>query len=70
VKLLNPYAPSSHDSTNPKGIYRKHENAKKRSWICEVEHSSFTPLILSATGGMADEICAFYKHLASLLCEK
>jgi len=48
----NPYAPSNH-STNPKRIYRKHESAKKRSYearICEVEHGSFTLLILFATG--------------------
>ena len=38
--------------------------------IREVEHGSFTPLIFSATGGMSDEACAFYKHLASLLLNK
>ena len=33
--------------------------------IHEVEHSLFTPLIFSATGGMAHEASTFYKHLAS-----
>ena len=36
----------------------------------EVEHSSFTPLVLSATGGVAKEATAFYKRLASLLASK
>jgi len=70
VKVCNPYAPSDH-STNP-GIYR-HKSSKKCSYearIREVEHDSFTPLILSPTGGMGNEACALYKFLASLLCEK
>ena len=71
-EVINPHAPSNH-STNPQGIYTKHENAKKCSYearICEVKHGSFTPLILSSTGGMANEAHAFYKRLASLLCMK
>ena len=38
--------------------------------IREIEDGSFTPLIFSATGGMADEATVFYKHLASLLSNK
>ena len=44
VKVFNLYAPSNH-STNLKGIYRKHESAKKHSYearIHNVEHGSFT----------------------------
>ena len=46
---------------------------KKRAYqqrIQEVEHSSFTPLVLSATGGMGNEATIFYKQLASLLSQK
>ena len=42
----------------------------KRSYetaICEIEHGSFTPLIFSAIGRMADEATVLYKHLASQL---
>jgi len=35
--------------------------------IQEVEHSSFTPLVLSATGGMEHEANILHKRLASLL---
>ena len=46
---------------------------KKRAYeqrIQEVEHASFTPLIFSASGGMAREATTFYKRLASLLSTK
>ena len=32
-----------------------------------VEHASFTPLVLSASGGLVKEASVFYKRLASLL---
>ena len=32
-----------------------------------VEHITFTPLVLSATGGMANEATVFYKRLTSCL---
>ena len=38
--------------------------------VREVEHASFTPLVLSATGGMANEATTFYKRLASCLANK
>ena len=72
VKVFNPHTPSNR-TTNSKAIYRKHELCKKRSYdarIREVERSSFTPLIFSATGGMAAEATIFYKRLASLLSDK
>ena len=50
-----------------------HENIKKRAYqqrIQETKHSSFTPLIFSATGRMAREATVFYKRLASMLATK
>ena len=49
------------------------KNVKKRSYeerIREIEHGSFTPLVFSATGGMAPAATLMYKRLASLLAEK
>ena len=46
-----------------RGIYRRLENAKKHTYearIHEVKNATFTLLVFSATGGMADEACAFY----------
>ena len=51
----------------------KHELEKKRAYeqrILEIEHVSFTPLDLSASGGLAKESTNFYKNLASKLAEK
>ena len=59
--------------TQMSACYRKHERAKKHAYeqhIREVEHASFTPLVLSATGGLAIEATNFYKRLASLLASK
>ena len=72
VKVGNPHAPINHSTMN-KAIYRRHELMKKRSYkacACEVKHGSFTPLVFSATGSMADEAYTFYEHLASLLLDK
>ena len=70
--LIYPHAASSRQ-TSVATCYRKHEAMKKRAYeqrIREVEHSSFTPLVLSATGGMAVEATTFYKRLAACLADK
>ena len=72
VRIFNPHAPS-HSQCSLASTYRKQEALKKRAYeqrIREVEHSSFTPLVFSATGGMAKEATAFYKRLASCLATK
>ena len=49
VRVFNPLAPSNRNQA-PAAVYRKHELEKKRAYqqrIQEVEHSSFTPLVLS-----------------------
>ena len=72
VRVFNPHAPSNRNSTIS-SCYRKHELEKKRAYeqrLLEVEHSSFTPLVLSATGGMARQATILYKRLASLLADK
>ena len=70
--MFNPHAPSNRH-TQLSSCYRKHEQMKKRAYeqrIREVEHASFTPLVISATGGLANEASTFYKRLASLLASK
>ena len=72
VWVFNPHAPSNTNSCLASS-YRKHELQKKRQyeqWVREIEHTSFTPLVLSATGGMANEATVFYKRLASCLATK
>ncbi len=72
VRVFNPHAPSNRN-TQLSACYRKHERLKKRAYdqrVREVEHASFTPLVLSATGGMTNEATHFYKRLASCLANK
>ncbi len=72
VRVFNPLAPSNRH-TQLSSAYRKHERIKKRAYeqrIREIEHATFTPLVLSATGGLGNEANTFYKRLASLLATK
>ena len=72
VRVFNPHAPSNRQS-NPAACYRKHEKTKKRAYeqrVLEVEHSSFTPLVMSSTGGLGHAANSTYKGLATLLTAK
>ena len=72
VRVFHPLAPSNRNQALA-AVYRKHELEKKRAYqqqIQELEHSFFTPLVLSATGGMGNKATIFYKRLASLLSQK
>ena len=72
VRVFNPYAPSNRQTTIDK-CFRKHEAEKKRAYeqrLREIEHVSFTPLVLFTSGGFAKEATNFYKCLASKLAEK
>ena len=71
VRVFNLYAPSNVNSIS--AAYRRHENIKRRAYgqrIREIEHASFTPIVMSATGGLAPEATTFYGRLASLLASK
>ena len=50
-----------------------YEQIKKRVYeqrIREVEHATFSPLVISVRGGLAREPNTFYKRLASMLASK
>ena len=72
VRVLNPLAPS-YCKSSMTAVYRRNENEKRQAYeqrIIDVEHGSFTPLVLSATGGMEQAATVAYKRMASLLAEK
>ena len=61
VRVVNPYAASNHKQGQA-AMYRSHEKEKERAYelhIQKVEHSSFTPLVFSAIGGMGNEATTF-----------
>ena len=72
VRVFNPLAPSNRQQTLA-STYRKHERVKIRAYeqrVREVEHGSFTPLVMSLSGGCGNSATIFYKRLASMLTEK
>eukprot|EP00794_Sanderia_malayensis_P014468 gene14468-biopygen11582 len=53
--------------------YEINEREKKRAYndrVLEVEHGSFTPIVISATGGMGREAKKFYSRLAEMIGDK
>ena len=72
VRVFNPSAQSNRRGPLS-SVYRKHEQEKRRQYdqrVREVEHATFTPLVLSTTGGMGRAATTFYKRLASMVAEK
>ena len=72
VRVFNPCAQSNRRSPLA-SVYRRHEQEKKRHYeerVREVERATFTPLVMSTTGGMGRAATTFYKRLASMISEK
>ena len=72
IRVCHPNADSYKD-LNPKQIYCLHENEKKRKYasrVIEVEQGTFTPLVFTTTGGMADECLRYHARLAELISAK
>ena len=66
VGVFNPYAQSNVNSIS--AAYRRHENIKRRAYgqrVREVEQASFTPIVMSATGGLA---CTRGDHFLQKAC--
>ena len=54
-------------------VYEHHENLKKNAYnerVLNVEKGTFTPVVMSTTGGVAVEADKFHKRLATLIAEK
>ena len=72
VRIFHPNCPSYVNKDIPK-LYTQHENEKKNAYnerIINVEKGSFTPIVMSTTGGMGVEADRFHKRLALLISEK
>ena len=71
VGVFSPFAPSNRQMRLDKCLL-KHDQGKKRAYeqcVREIEHASFVPLVISATGGIAREATNLYKRPAWLLAE-
>ena len=72
VRVCHPNADSFREMT-PQQIYKQHETEKKRQYssrVMEIEHGTFTPLVFTTTGGMADECRRYHCRLAELISTK
>ena len=66
VRVFNSHAPSNSKSTT-KACYMRHEREKRREYerrILEVEHGTFTPLVLSTSGGWGPSATVAFRRLA------
>ena len=64
---------ASNKNRPSKTIFREHETRKKREYlqrVLEVEHATFTPLVLGTNGGIGDECGHFVSELANKLSLK
>ena len=72
VRVFNPNA-KRYVKQDISKTYELNEKEKKRLYnerIIEIEHGSFTPLVMSATGVMGRECKKFYSHLAEMISLK
>ena len=72
VRVTNAYSPSQVHLTTG-GVLKKHGQEKKRNYnrrIMNIEHGTFTPLLVSVSGGMGKECSMFHKHVAERLAVK
>jgi hypothetical protein len=72
IRVFDPNAKRYQDLTI-KQSYLRNENEKKRHYnerILNVDQGSFSPLVFSVSGGMAQEAKIFYSRLAEKISEK
>ena len=73
VKVFNPFAKSNLENRNLDAVFRSSEKKKKQLYndrIIQIEHGSFTPVVMSALGGFGVETSVFISKLIEKLAEK
>jgi len=72
IRVCTSHVPSN-CKTSSAACYRSHELEKRRMYekrVSEVEHGSFTPIVLSSSGGWGPSATVAFKRLASLFSKK
>ena len=72
VRVFNPFA-KTHLKTSVETAFESNEKAKKAKYnqrVIEIEHGSFTPLVMSAYGGVSRETERFMSRLITKIAEK
>ena len=72
IRVSHPNCPSN--ANRPlEQIYRLNEQEKKRQYnerVMSIEKGTFTPLVLTTTGGMSNECTALFRRVAGLMARK
>ena len=72
MRVFNPHAHLNRSATHTT-VYRRHEKEKRRCYeerVREVEHATFMPVVLSASGGMGRAATSLYRRIALLRAER
>ena len=72
IRVFNPHARSNRSAPHTT-VYRRHEKEKRRCYeerVREVEHATFMPVVLSASGGMGRAATSLYRRIALLRAER
>ena len=72
VRVFNPFA-KTHLNRNIDSVFTSNESMKKRSYnqrVIQIEHASFTPIVVFAYGGFGRETNHFISTLACQLANK
>ena len=72
VRVFNPLA-TCNQNKQMEAVYHQHEREKRRVYdqrAREVERGTFTPLVLTATGGMGPSASIFFQKLAAMIAAK
>ena len=72
VKVFSPFA-KSHVNKNLDALFKSEEKKKKDKYndrVIQIEHGSFTPVVLSSSGGFGREGSCFVSRLIDKIAEK
>ena len=72
VRVFNPFA-KSHMNAKLETAFNNNEASKKRQYnqrVIQIEHGSFTPIVLSAFGGFGKETGVFISNLVRKISDK
>ena len=72
IRVFNPFA-KSHLKTSLVSVFRSNEASKKRQYnnrVIQIEHGTFTPVVMSSFGGFGKETNIFVSKLVEKVAEK
>lgn len=72
IRVMHPNAPT-YINKNIEQVYVHHEREKKRQYnerVLQIEKGTFTPIVMSTTGGMGNEANRHHKRIATLISNK